>query len=144
MLGMDRYEVRTYPGWHHHRLTTMLAHVLLWHLKLRVGEKSTGPHRLAAADRLGSRLTPADIDDCRGVGVRRAGAKAQSPGVSSAATRGRMRLWIQAFFTTELFFVVKNSLQSAVLPSKVPSPEETEGMSLTTIGAYPQGAKTGK
>ena len=24
-LGMDQYEVRKYPGWHHHLLTTMLA-----------------------------------------------------------------------------------------------------------------------
>src|SRR5207245_11720387 len=34
-LGMDHYEVRKYPGWHHHILTTMLAHFFLWHLKLR-------------------------------------------------------------------------------------------------------------
>jgi SRSO17 transposase len=25
-LGMDHYEVRKYTGWHHHMLTTMLAH----------------------------------------------------------------------------------------------------------------------
>jgi SRSO17 transposase len=31
-LGMDQYEVRKYPGWHHHLLTTMLAHFFLWHL----------------------------------------------------------------------------------------------------------------
>jgi SRSO17 transposase len=24
-LGMDHYEVRKYPGWHHHMLTCMLA-----------------------------------------------------------------------------------------------------------------------
>ena len=34
-LGMDHYEVRKYAGWHHHMLTTMLAHFFLWHLKLR-------------------------------------------------------------------------------------------------------------
>jgi len=34
-LGMAHYEVRKYPGWHHHMLTTMLAHCFLWHLKLR-------------------------------------------------------------------------------------------------------------
>jgi hypothetical protein len=32
--------IRTYAGWHHHRLTTMLAHCLLWHLTLRVGKKA--------------------------------------------------------------------------------------------------------
>ena len=62
-LGMDHYAVRKYPGWHHHRLTTMLAHFFLWHLKLHVGKKSSGPHRVAAADAIGGRLTPADIDD---------------------------------------------------------------------------------
>jgi SRSO17 transposase len=39
-LGMDHYEVRQYPGWHHHRLTTMLAHFFLWHLKRRLGKKA--------------------------------------------------------------------------------------------------------
>ena len=92
-LGMDHYEVRKYSGWHHHRLMTMLAHFFLWHLKLRLGKKSTGPHRLAAADRVGSRLTPAHVYDCRGAGVGRVGATAQSPGVSiasQAATSGRI------------------------------------------------------
>jgi SRSO17 transposase len=39
-LGMDQYEVRKYPGWHHHMLTTMLAHFFLWHLQIRLGKKS--------------------------------------------------------------------------------------------------------
>jgi SRSO17 transposase len=39
-LGMDHYEVRKYPGWHHHMLQTMLAHFFLWHLKLRLGKKA--------------------------------------------------------------------------------------------------------
>jgi SRSO17 transposase len=60
-LGMAHYEVRKYSGWHHHMLTTMLAHFFLWHLKLHLGEKSPGPHRVAAADVIGSRLTLADV-----------------------------------------------------------------------------------
>ena len=75
-LGMDHYEVRKYPGWHHHMLTTMLAHFFLWHLKLRLGKKSACPHRVAAADDIGSRLTPADVYDCRGPGVDCVGAAA--------------------------------------------------------------------
>src|SRR6266849_7027415 len=39
-LGMAQYEVRTYPGWHHHILTGMLAHFFLWHLQIRVGKKA--------------------------------------------------------------------------------------------------------
>jgi hypothetical protein len=40
-LGMDHYEVRKFKGWHHHMLTCMLAHFFLWHLKIRLGKKST-------------------------------------------------------------------------------------------------------
>jgi SRSO17 transposase len=40
-LGMDQYEVRKFPGWHHHVLTCMLAHFFLWHLKIKLGKKST-------------------------------------------------------------------------------------------------------
>ena len=60
-LGMDHYEVRKYAGWHHHMLTTMLAHFFLWHLKLRLGKKSASPHRIATAHDIGSCLTPADV-----------------------------------------------------------------------------------
>ena len=47
-LGMDHYEVRKFPGWHHHMLTCMLAHFFLWHLKIRLGEKSTLYYSIAA------------------------------------------------------------------------------------------------
>ena len=40
-LGMDHYEVRKYPGWHHHILTCILAHFFLWHLKIMLEKKST-------------------------------------------------------------------------------------------------------
>ena len=40
-LGMDHYEVRKFAGWSHHILTCMLAHFFLWHLKIRLGKKST-------------------------------------------------------------------------------------------------------
>ncbi len=60
-LGMAHYEVRKYLGWHHHMLTTMLAHFFLWPLKLRLGKKSPGADGIAATDVIGSSLTPADI-----------------------------------------------------------------------------------
>jgi SRSO17 transposase len=47
-LGMDHYEVRKFPGWHHHMLTCMLAHFFLWHLKIRMGKKSTFHYSVAA------------------------------------------------------------------------------------------------
>jgi SRSO17 transposase len=60
-LGMDHYEVRKYPGWHHHMLTTMLAHFFLWHLKLHLGKKSPRTHGVAAADIAGRGVTFADV-----------------------------------------------------------------------------------
>jgi SRSO17 transposase len=62
-IGMDQYEVRKYPGWHHHMLTTMLAHFFLWRLKLRLGEKSPRTPRGATADHIGRRLTPTNVYD---------------------------------------------------------------------------------
>ena len=47
-LGMDHYEVRKFMGWHHHILTCMLAHFFLWHLKIRMGKKSTISYAVAA------------------------------------------------------------------------------------------------
>ncbi len=47
-LGMDHYEVRKYPGWNHHIITCMLAHFFLWHLKIRMGKKSSVHYGIAA------------------------------------------------------------------------------------------------
>lgn len=47
-LGMDQYEVRKFLGWNHHVLTCMLAHYFLWHLKIRLGGKSTSHYSIAA------------------------------------------------------------------------------------------------
>ncbi len=47
-LGMDHYEVRKFPGWRHHMLTCMLAHFFLWHMRIRLGEKSTSHYAVAA------------------------------------------------------------------------------------------------
>ena len=47
-LGMDQYEVRKYTGWNHHILTCMLSHFFLWHLKIRLGKKSSVYYSVAA------------------------------------------------------------------------------------------------
>lgn len=47
-LGLHHYEVRKYPGWNHHMLIGMLAHFFLWHLKIRLGKKSTCHYAIAA------------------------------------------------------------------------------------------------
>jgi SRSO17 transposase len=46
-LGMAHYELRKFAGWHHHMLTCMLAHFFLWHVKIRLGEKSPSAYRVA-------------------------------------------------------------------------------------------------
>jgi SRSO17 transposase len=47
-LGMDHYEVRKFMGWHHHIQTSIIAHFFLWHLKIRMGKKSTIHYAVAA------------------------------------------------------------------------------------------------
>ena len=47
-LGMDQYEVRKFPGWHHHIITCILGHFFLWHLKVRLGKKSTFYYAITA------------------------------------------------------------------------------------------------
>ena len=63
-LGMAHYEVRKYPGWHHHILTSMLAHFFLWRLKIRLGKKSTGVDRLAVAHLVRSDPTLTHVHIC--------------------------------------------------------------------------------
>lgn len=47
-LGLDHYEVRKYPGWRHHMFSCMLAHFFLWHMRIRLGEKSAIAYDIAA------------------------------------------------------------------------------------------------
>ena len=60
-LGMAHYEVRKYPGWHHHMLTCMLAHFFLWHLQIRLEKKSTSAYGLAGPEVIGGGLTPQSL-----------------------------------------------------------------------------------
>jgi SRSO17 transposase len=60
-LGMDHYEVRKYPGWHHHMLTCMLAHFFLWHLQIRLEKKSTSTYGLAGPEVIGGGLAPQSL-----------------------------------------------------------------------------------
>ena len=62
-LGMAHDEVRQYPGWHHHMVTTMVAHFFLWRLKVRLGKKSLRAHGVAGADAIGRDLAPAQVYD---------------------------------------------------------------------------------
>ena len=63
-LGMDQYEMRKYPGWHHHMLTCMLAHFFLWHVKIRLGKKSPSAYGIAAEAAAKGDLTAQNLYDC--------------------------------------------------------------------------------
>ena len=52
---MAHYEVRKYPGWHHHMLTTMLAHFFSG-TEAAIGEKSPSADGVTGADFIGSGL----------------------------------------------------------------------------------------
>jgi hypothetical protein len=90
-LGMDQYEVRKYPGWHHHILTTRLAHVFLWQLKLRWGKKSPRADGVTGAEIAGGRVTLADVQRARRAHVSRLATAAQSQRVSCAEKPARDR-----------------------------------------------------
>ena len=81
-LGMDHYELRKYPGWHHHMLTCMLAHFFLWHVKIRLGEKSSSADSIPGAATAGGDLTPQTLYPRRGVRVGQADPGAESHGLS--------------------------------------------------------------
>jgi hypothetical protein len=61
---MDQYEMRKYPGWHHHMLTCMLAHFFLWHVKIRLGEKSPSYYDIAAEGTARGDLAAKNLYDC--------------------------------------------------------------------------------
>jgi SRSO17 transposase len=62
-LGRAHDEVRKHPGWPHHRLLCMLAHVFLWHVNIRLGEKSPSLDPVPDADVMGSGLTVTPVYD---------------------------------------------------------------------------------
>jgi len=84
-LGMDHYECRKYTGWHHHMLTCMLAHFFLWHVKIRLGEKSASANCISGAATAGGDLTPQTLHPRRGATVGQADTGAESHGLSCSS-----------------------------------------------------------
>jgi SRSO17 transposase len=81
-LGMDHYELRKYPGWQHHMLTCMLAHFFLWHLKIRLGEKSASIDGSPGTAPAGGNPTPETLYAGRGLTLGQADTRAESYGLS--------------------------------------------------------------
>jgi len=59
--GSDHYEVRKYPGWNHHILTCMPAHFFLWHLRIRLGKKSSVHYSVTTQDIAQSHFAPQEL-----------------------------------------------------------------------------------
>jgi len=83
-LGMAHYEVRKYPSWHHHMLTSMLAHFFLWHLQIRLGKKSPSADGITTAPLVGGDLAHTHVHGGGGPRAGGVGPAVQSPGVCVA------------------------------------------------------------
>src|SRR5712691_8775836 len=77
--GMAHDAGRTSPGWQHPRLTTIVAHVFLWHLKRRLGKKSPRPDGSTATALAGSGVAAANVYTGSDLGARGQGTAASSP-----------------------------------------------------------------
>jgi SRSO17 transposase len=92
-LGMAHYELRKFAGWHHHMVTCMLAHFFLWHVKIRMGKKSSSAHGVAGPVAVGDGLTAQNLHVGRGLTIGAMDPAAQSRGLSRPSqTAGRGRL----------------------------------------------------
>ena len=90
-LGMDHYEVRKYPGWHHHMLTCMLAHFFLWHLQIRLEKKSTSAYGLTGPAVIGGGLAPESFPGGGGSPAHSGHATASAPCLSLAQEKAPAR-----------------------------------------------------
>jgi len=64
-IGMDHYETRSWPGWHHHMTHSGLAHLFLMRLRLRWQKKSCAHHSASApAHRSGDRRRSVSVTQC--------------------------------------------------------------------------------
>jgi SRSO17 transposase len=79
-LGMDHYEVRTFAGWHHHMLVTMLAYFFLGRLKIRLEKKITCLDGGAGAVSVGRGVAASVLDKRAPLGV--GGLVAEAPSSS--------------------------------------------------------------
>jgi SRSO17 transposase len=82
-LGLDHYELRSWPGWHHHMTLVLLAHHFLVRLQQRLNERGGASRAASPAARAGlsGRRTSRS-----GLAPRRSGAER---GASASAVAGR-------------------------------------------------------
>jgi len=88
---MAHYELRKYPGWHHHMLTCMLAHFFLWHVKMHLGKKSPSAYGVAGEAVAGAGSAFENFYPGGGPPCGAMDAAAQSCGVSVASKKSALR-----------------------------------------------------
>ena len=67
--GLDEYEVRRWPGWHHHSTLALLAGAFLLQMQQDWGGKDAPDHTAPGQSRSAGALTPAGVDRGRPVGL---------------------------------------------------------------------------
>ncbi len=82
-LGLDHYELRSWPGWHHHMTLVLLAHHFLVRLQQRLNERGGASGATGSAARAG---LSGRCDSRSGFAPRRSGTER---GASASAVAGR-------------------------------------------------------
>ncbi len=77
--GLDEYEVRSWPGWHHHITLALLAGAFLLHLEQDWGEQAAAGDPGAGQPGRAGAAPPPDLDDRGPVGVAGGHRAAQRP-----------------------------------------------------------------
>ena len=77
--------IRTYEGWYHHILVSMLAHFFLWRLKIRLEKKITGSDGATVALPVRGGVAATALDQGTEIGADRLGTTAQSPSILLAS-----------------------------------------------------------
>jgi SRSO17 transposase len=86
--GMDHYETRTWPGWHHHMAHAIMAHLFLVHL-CQLWQKKSGLHRASGTrpDRSSHRRPSPSDPRCVGYPALSAVSQSRRLSVASQASR---------------------------------------------------------
>ncbi len=68
-VGLDEYEVRSWPGWHHHITLALLANAFLLTAQQAWGEKAAPDHAAPDQSRAARPLAPAHLDPGRSLAL---------------------------------------------------------------------------
>ena len=90
--GMDHYETRTWPGWHHHMAQSIMAHLFLAHL-CQLWQKKSSPHCASGArpDRSSHRRPGPPDPRCLGHPALSAVSQSRRLSIASQASRQTTR-----------------------------------------------------